>query len=110
MFCDGEESVGRNDFGMCCQIVAQFLAKEARHDNVALRGSRLGWADNVLALDAGIGAADADDVEPEVDVLRTKGKELALAATRQIERQESEEMRGLSSMAWEKSLNSVGVQ
>ena len=79
---DGEEPVGRSDLRMHCQIIVQLLAEKARHHNVALRGSRLGRADNVLSLDAGVGATDADDIELEVDVLRAKGEELALAAAR----------------------------
>ena len=67
---------------MHCQIIVQLLAEKTRHHNVALRGSRLGRADNVLSLDAGVGATDADDIELEVDVLRAKGEELALAASR----------------------------
>ena len=85
---DGEEPVGRGDLGMCRQIITQLLTKEARHDDVALRGARLGWTDNVLALDAGVGMTDTDNVEIEVDVFRTEGEELALATAREVEREE----------------------
>ena len=84
---DGEEPVIWSDFGVCRQVITQLLAKEARHDDVSLRGACLGRADNVLALDAGVGTANPDDVEPEVDVLGSEGEELALAAARKIERE-----------------------
>ena len=88
MLRDGEESVNGSDLGMCCQIITQLLTKEARHDDVPLRGARLGRTDNVLALDAGVGMTDTDNVEIEVDVFRTEGEELALAAAREVEREE----------------------